>query len=559
MTTESYDTAVLFVHGIGEQQQGATLTEHGGALVGAAREWFGAENVEDLPLEEDPRDGEPQRRAVLLTRPGEAPLRLLLAESHWAGEVRAPAWRALMRWLGTTVPFLVQRAVDAGMRRSSRAIDDNTRLLPMIAFGALRIVQNVMAVAMALLVVIVLFAIGLLSGLGPVRERLFGPHTTRPFPAWARLLAFLTLVPIGWGLVTYANMPLKFGALILVAVIPVVVLMSLSGRLRGLVVGFIGDSYALLHADGRRNAIVDRVSGDLAKLEADVAGTPVIIAAHSQGAEIARRVLRDRPADAAPVAGLVTFGAGIAKLRAVESLRQQSRSSWFAFGLRWISAVCAVCAVVVLAVSLRSEPVLACGAALALFAIAATTLHAARLVLQRIIGVSIDAAALQVDARHVAHWTDLHASHDPVSEGDLPVADTHGFSRTIVNRGSLMHDHVAYTVNHVAFLTVIALEIERVVGGYASPARPPALAELEAARARMIDAIGSIRNATVVLVAGLWIAFTPSVLVCAAMAAVAAGVLVSVSAALHTQAEARTRKAVGAHAAAAKRRPAVAA
>jgi len=37
MERQTYDSAVLLVHGIGEQKQGATLDEFGGALVGAAR------------------------------------------------------------------------------------------------------------------------------------------------------------------------------------------------------------------------------------------------------------------------------------------------------------------------------------------------------------------------------------------------------------------------------------------------------------------------------------------------------------------------------------------
>lgn len=161
---------MLLVHGIGEQQPGATLEEGGDALVAAARDWFGAANVEDLPVDHDPAGGPAQRRAVLVTRPDGEPLRVLLAESHWAAQVSAPPWRALMAWLRDTVPFLVQ-----------------------------------LAVTLALAVVVLLFAIGLRLEHG----------TSGPFELLALLLA---------------------------ATIPTVVLLSLSERLRGLVVGFIGDS-----------------------------------------------------------------------------------------------------------------------------------------------------------------------------------------------------------------------------------------------------------------------------------------------------------------------------
>jgi hypothetical protein len=477
-----------------------------------------------------------------------------------------------MAWLRDTVPFLVQRAVDAPMRRSSHALD-GARRATRIRLGALRIVQNVLAVTFSLAVLVLLFAIGLLSGLGPVRERLFGADSARAFPIWARLLAVLTFIPIGLRLGHGASGPFEIVALVLAATFPTVVLLSLSERLRGLVVGFIGDSYALLHEDGSHHAIVDRVRTDLARLEADVPGTPVVIAAHSQGAEIARRVLHERPLDAGSVAGLVTFGAGIAKLNAVDHLRDQSRRSWRAFGLRWASAVCAMSAVAVVVAAVlmadgRPSPAslyivaLAVALAAALIALAAVTLGRARGQLRDIVGIRIDGAALGIDERQLAHWTDLHASRDPVSEGRLPVDEcTRGFSRTIVNRRSLALDHVAYWRNHAGFLTAVALEIERVAGEHANPARPPALADAERTRARTIEAIGPLRVATVALAGGLVAALGPGVLAAVAIAAAAGGLIVGIPIALHALAEARIRALMRAHrsAAVAERRPLVAA
>src|SRR3954452_22033012 len=129
MTSHRYDSAVLFVHGIGEQQRGATLGEFGGSLVDSARAWYGADNVRDVSPGLPRTDDTPEHRAVLVTRPDHEPLHLLLVESCWAEVVRAPRWGALMGWLAGTVPFLVQRAVDAGMRRSSRGLDGNANAL----------------------------------------------------------------------------------------------------------------------------------------------------------------------------------------------------------------------------------------------------------------------------------------------------------------------------------------------------------------------------------------------------------------------------------------------
>jgi hypothetical protein len=390
------------------------------------------------------------------------------------------------------------------MRRSSRCLDANHGTAASIAISALRIVQNVFAVVLAFAVVVGLLAIGVLAKAAPVRRRLFGAAATAPSASiWARV--------------------------------------------RALLVGFVGDSYALLHPDGPHSEIVHRVRTDLARLETSVGAAPVVIVAHSQGAEIVRRVLAERAAGA-PVAGLVTFGAGIAKLHAVELLRGQRARSWKAFALRWLSALAVVLAAVVGAGGWASAPLSPFVVVAALVAFAALMLTWARWELQEIVGVCFEAGDLGVDERHVAHWTDLHASSDPVSEGDLPVADcTRGFSRTIVNRCSLLHDHVAYWHNAEGFMAAVALEIARVADGHADPLRPAALAAAEHARARMFTLLAPIRLATATLVAGLWLALAPGFLVGAVIAAGAAGVVAALSAALHAWATAQTRRLLRAH------------
>ena len=550
MTSQRYDSAVLFVHGIGEQQRGATLGEFGGSLVDTARAWYGADNVREVSPGLPRNDDTPEHRAVLVTRPDHEPLRLLLAESCWAEVVRPPRWGALMLWLTGTVPFLVQRAVDAGMRRSSRNIDGHPSALATVGFGTLRLVQNVFAVALALFVLGALFAVGLVARLAPVRERLFDARTTG-FPRWAYIGAVLTLVAIGLLLRFGSPTGLERSALIAATALPAVVLLSMSGRLRAIVVGFIGDSYALLHANGSRNAIVDRVATDLGWVESVASGAPVVIVAHSQGAEVARRALAARTLGTAPIAGLVTFGAGIAKLDAVDKLRGQRRRSFGAFGLRLLSAVCVCLAPILLVEADPITPLLVAVAA-ALLAAAALALTAARRELQRIVGAHLEPGALGIDDRQVAHWTDLHASHDLVSEGDLPVAQcTRGFSRTVVNRRSMLLDHVAYWHNIEGFQATVALEIERATQGDANPSRPPGLAAAERARTRIMCAIDGVRVAVAVLVPALWIGVAHDVWAGALIAGLAIGLLVGVSKALDLLATARTRALMAAPRAAA--------
>jgi len=174
---------VLFVHGIGEQTRGETLAELGGALVDSARARFGADQVVDVPSDVHTGGRAPEHRELLVMRPGREPARVLLAESLWADKVHAPNWWNLMAWLLGTVPYVVQRAADAWMRRSSRTIDETrtrrdsrrsdpgvrrrTRrvcnageLLLAVLVGALRVALNVAAVALALAVLVLLLALG---------------------------------------------------------------------------------------------------------------------------------------------------------------------------------------------------------------------------------------------------------------------------------------------------------------------------------------------------------------------------------------------------------------
>ena len=317
-------------------------------------------------------------------------------------------------------------------------------------------------------------------------------------------------------------------------------LLSLSARLRSIVIGFIGDSYALLH-DGRLAQRDRRPRRRRPELAGGAAGgAPVIIVAHSQGAEVARRALTRRAPGKAPLAGLVTFGAGIAKLLAVDQLRDERRRSFGAFALRWLSAVC-VCMAPFMFV-LVDDLILALPAAAALLAGAAVALPAARRELRRIVGAELEPGELEIDERQVAHWTDLHASHDLVSEGDLPVAKcTRGFSRTIVNRRSMVLDHVAYWQNVEGFHATVALEIERATLGHANTTRPEALAQAQRQRENTIGKIDGARLAVAAVAPALWSHFAWSPVAAAIIAVAGVALLVAVSRLLDVQANAQTR------------------
>ena len=129
-----------------------------------------------------------------------------------------------------------------------------------------------------------------------------------------------------------------------------------------------------------------------------------------------------------------------------------------------------------------------------------------------------------------------------MSEGDLPVAKcTRGFSRTVVNRRSMLLDHVAYWHNVEGFQATVALEIDRAAQRDANPPRPPALARAERARSRIICAIDGVRAAVVILVPALWIGVARDVWAGALIAGLGIGLLAGVSKLLDLRATARTR------------------
>ena len=112
--------AVLFVHGIGSQSYGSTLTAHTDALVEWLRERFGQDDSRTTVIEvEDARLREPELRAgspahtylhlrstiTGATRTGAADgaaavadERWLLAESWWANSFLRPTYRELLGW-----------------------------------------------------------------------------------------------------------------------------------------------------------------------------------------------------------------------------------------------------------------------------------------------------------------------------------------------------------------------------------------------------------------------------------------------------------------------------
>jgi hypothetical protein len=468
------DIGVLFVHGIGQQRRGDTLRDFGDPLVDAVGRWLGPSTVTRHPCAMDPGD---PRHAEFTIDDGARTMRVLVAEAWWADSFRRPRYRPLLWWLVSAAPFVVQRAFDGAIRRTNTRIDEcrphRRRWGGLALLSGWRLLQNVVGVSLAIALDLLLIVLGAL-GVG------------RFFPIRRTLLAY------------------------------------------------IGDSYALLRDDAARDGIVGSVARSMDWLEMRAGGAPVVVAAHSQGAELVRRVLAQRDRDA-PLASLITFGSGIEKLDAVRRLRGSPWASWAALGLRLVSVAGVVLSALAVAgqVGVWLAPL---GLALGLLA-----LSMARRVLRSIVGGTYTGDRLEVTGRQVGRWVDLYASRDPVPEGDLPLAGVLGVSDEIVNRRSRLWDHTGYRRNVEGFCAAVALELARIAGWRATTDVPPQVARAQHARTARVRLLAwSHRVIALATVAG-WVVLETQLVLALALAAAAAATAVLTSLLWTAWSNARTR------------------
>ena len=124
------DLGVLFVHGIGEQLQGETLTHFADPLSSWFTRWL-TKNEEVEPGQEvsgvalsdtELAPGASTPAHTLMTVPdplGKRPdTTWLLAESWWADTFRPPKTQTLLIWVLTILPYMLLEQVSVPLRRS---------------------------------------------------------------------------------------------------------------------------------------------------------------------------------------------------------------------------------------------------------------------------------------------------------------------------------------------------------------------------------------------------------------------------------------------------------
>ena len=502
---ERYDLGVLFVHGIGDQQQNSTLARFGGSLQRWLRRWLdpdgappdrgvpGVDRIAPEPLVQVTEvrrrtaDGDtPAHASLLVRRPGEPPesrQRWLLAEGWWAAEVSPPTFKAFVRWVLPMLPWVAaEYAVAAARRRESERVDPSPT----------------------------------------VRKR---PHTW-----FENLLERLSLAGVVWLLSPVLALLAMVGcsALALLQRVPVIG-KRVSAVATNLVKG-VGDAYMFAYDGLARAAMLQRIRRNLDWLNDDGRRCDkVAIVAHSQGAALCHDLLRSgalRRDD--PIDLFVTVGSGVQRLNVLRELHYDAKLrslGWKSIagllalvtglflllsglGLPGVAGVGArVGGLAILAGCLIAGPTESSWRRLghALGYLGAAVLLAAGLAAGGWPGTRLVASALSMSlgvwlykraAKHVLEqvnqeprlalpdrtvrrWVDFYSTADPVPNGPLktwkgtqqpkPPPAVHPTAYCVYNLRSLQADHFYYPDNTDEFVSLLASELADASGLSSQP------------------------------------------------------------------------------------------
>jgi hypothetical protein len=436
---ERFRLGVLFVHGMGEQVRGDTITEMGDAVTEWLRRWLepGADfKIRSAQLRtgdvvpSGPSDSALGGQAhVVVTiddkTPGSArSQKWLLAESWWAGAFRQATFMEVAIWAVAAGPWLIA-SQRAGIGKRGRAAD-----------------------------------------------KLHPPTPIRRFASGATAL-LLTLIA---ALVAAVITPLALG-LLLLSLIPIPVLSDLTRGIVKNLSGSFGDLLILVRSPVRFAAMAEQVRSDIAHVSAQC--DALMVVAHSQGSAVSwhaiRRISEQDEKCRAEVALFLSFGQALRKLKALYLLRRApgSRQAIF-FVLALASTIFLAWAALQgigfagLFVDRRGEfsQVLRDGLDELLWIVG--TLGVV-IVIQGFLGSmatdnETEAEEEVVDeigkVRNVLRnfrWTDLWGSADPAPNGPLLSEMVPGVrSYRVRNRSSTLLDHSVYWTNTTEFVSAVA-------------------------------------------------------------------------------------------------------
>ncbi len=423
-----YDRGILFVHGIGDQQRAETLLQCVDPLIRWLQRWLMRTGPNGKPV-----GSVTVRRALVSANKAGTPAHVvlditvndargkpctqqwLLAEGRWAEEARTPPFGRLAAWMLTTGAWIV-----------------------------------------------------LSYGLNSARKIMGAKHG-----GVASIIAFLKAAQaIVLAFALTAVLQFVLAVLLILAVIPIPRFHAALSEVLLKTSGILGDVYVLLESSVQREAIVGSLRRSLKWVARQCERAAVV--AHSQGAAVSHRVLRDpNPQN---VSAFISYGSGLAKLEELEVMIA-AHPDMLQYA-KYAVPLAILAAMFVLRIALVYSDRLWALRALWWCLIPATMVlllfvfawgkH--KTLLQH--GKALSLTATRPGLR----WTDLYATADMVANealtlGGVPVEGVEG--RLIANRRSVLSDHTTYWENETGFVPEVLRSLDRVfeAGLFDAPAQ----------------------------------------------------------------------------------------
>jgi hypothetical protein len=460
------DVGFLFVHGIGLQKRGETLTEFGDGLIKWLQRWR-----EGIGPSQDfikPVSATSDGLTVDPTTPAHAKFDVkkdstsstwLMAESWWADAFVSISFRDLAFWGFLVLPWTILTHYAIRLRRARVSFD--FLVIFFLNLFARRLSESGKEKAAKN---------SLFKAFFGVIPALFSKIS------WEIIIWFRFLV-VPLFLVAIAELVVLL--LIILAALPIPWLRSLVISLQAVIAGYLGDCYVLLASPMRSEAILTRVRRDFEWLAERC--KKVVIIAHSQGAAVAYLALnRGVPPNFKNEQILLfTFGSGLGKL---ESLRPMLGDKLRLVRIGYTPLLFAILSVSGLASGLWNI----------------TQLNIAQWNWPTILGVvffvvlfidyfrkvvilfrDYQKNKLDPDRYNLRNvkgfedklvWIDCFASCDPVSNGSLfDRKESEAFfgsdgSVAIHNYGSVISDHTAYWRNQDEFVSIVVHAFDDILG-----------------------------------------------------------------------------------------------
>jgi hypothetical protein len=427
---------VLFVHGIGEQKEGETLSAFAEPILWWLREAirghgqraltepYSDAQASALEVLRTPSDGISVRYAALLPsrRLSASPAHALVeirvsqsgsgqqvrewvfAESWWGEQVQPPPVFDLIRWLCSRAPWIALLHVAERARRSMRRAPTRGGRM---ARALLRIGTACIALPRA-------------------------------------VVSFLFLASLAQAVLAAAWV---------VALLPIPMFRRYLSVILQRMTFILGDSYGLVANETQRAAILARFRSTFDWLGKHC--EKVVIIAHSQGGAVVSEAIKEGTIPRPPL--LITFGSGITKLSQLRLCELAHR--WRLTAAAWIVPTMLSATLLWAWLGDGTGNQMLWPVVIALYLVGGACAVTGWAAWSATRQYPRPPKTLMGDAEH--RWMDLYATHDPVPQGDLEdhLPGCMITSERVVNRRSVLTDHTTYWANRTEFVSRVASEL----------------------------------------------------------------------------------------------------